>query len=767
MSRPKLFERLDKGLDGPLSLVSAPAGSGKTELVGAWLEASEPRRSAAWVSVERRERDSQRFWRALIDSLRAAAGETTIQPLAPTPSYEGEVVVERLVGELTDLEGRVVLVIDDVHEISSPVILEQLTYFLDHLTDRLHVVLLARRDPQLGLQRRKLEFSVTEIRSDELQFTRGEAEEMFSALGIDLSDEAMALIYERAEGWVAGLRLAALSLSSHPDPERFAREFSGSERTVADYLVAEVLDSQPAEIRRLLTRTALLDQVNGELGDLLTGDVGSERHLQALAAAGGFVVALDANRSWFRFHHLFADLLALELRHTEPEQIPRLHLAAARWHAENGDPAMAIANAQAAGANDEAVGLLIDHYFGLTLDGRRATARVLLEAFAPAAIAADAELAVVAAGEQLADGSLDQAAAHLAVAQEFAEAVREERRHRFEMVLLVTRLTLARHLGDFSSVSDEVKSASASLQSDNRLDTKMRDDVRALMLMNLGIVEVWSGHGEEGMGHLTQARDLAMHIGRAYLQTSCQAHLAQATLSRSFTLAREACKEAIELAESQGWGDDPVIGPALVTLGISLSQTGRLKDAEDVFERAEQTLRSELEPAVGFVLRMARGGLRLAQVRIDEAIVEFREAERLEAVLLSEAPLALQQRCALQFARIALGELSEVHEELSEAQGPERETGEVRDVLAALALARDDFQGAIDAVQPTLDGKARVHHDLVVIRSLLRVAVAHYGLSDMLAAEDAVERALGLSEKDTLLQPFYAHSAARGDSQVA
>jgi ATP/maltotriose-dependent transcriptional regulator MalT len=181
-----------------------------------------------------------------------------------------------------------------------------------------------------------------------LRFTLDEARALFAASGVELPESALTPLHARTEGWAAGLRLAALSLAWHPDPERFAAEFSGSERTVAEYLLAEVLERQNEEVRRLLLRTSVLERVSGELADLLTGGSNGERILQDLEDAGAFVVSLDGRRSWFRYHRLFADLLQLELRRSEPGQLPALHVAAAGWYAGHGYPAEAVRHAQAA-----------------------------------------------------------------------------------------------------------------------------------------------------------------------------------------------------------------------------------------------------------------------------------------------------------------------------------------------------------------------------------------------------------------------------------
>ena len=201
----------------------------------------------------------------------------------------------------------------------------------------LRFVLATRHDVRLGLHRLRLEGELAEIREPDLRFTVAEARELFAAAGVDLPE--VALLVERTEGWAAGLRLAALSLAGHPDPGRLAAEFSGTERTVVEYLLAEVLDRRPGPVRLLLLRTSILERVNGELAGLLTGDKGGDRILQDLEEANAFVVAVDAGRSWFRYHHLFADLLQLQLRRTEPDQVAGLHQAAAAWFAAHGYPA--------------------------------------------------------------------------------------------------------------------------------------------------------------------------------------------------------------------------------------------------------------------------------------------------------------------------------------------------------------------------------------------------------------------------------------------
>jgi LuxR family maltose regulon positive regulatory protein len=263
---------------------------------------------------------------------------------------------------------------------------------------------MTRYDLRLGLHQLRLEGELTEIRADDLQFTVAEAGELFAAAGVQLPGPALGMLYERTEGWVAGLRLAALALAGHPDPERFAAEFSGSERTVAEYLLAEVLDRQRKPVRRLLLHTSALERVSGELADALTGGSGGERVLQELEEANAFVVSLDAARSWFRYHHLFADLLQLELRRTAPREVSGLHRAASQWFAGHGYPVEAIRHAQAAQDWTLAARLLADHSLGLTLDGQGGLVHELLAVFPATAVAADAELAAQLAEDEVARG---------------------------------------------------------------------------------------------------------------------------------------------------------------------------------------------------------------------------------------------------------------------------------------------------------------------------------------------------------------------------
>src|SRR6201995_1533466 len=323
VSRPGLFGRVEAAR---VAVVSAPAGSGKTVLLRSWIGEGGGGDRAAWVPVGRDEGDPQRFWLAVLGALRGTApGSGLVRELTAAPDLDGWAIVERLLKDLAALGDRLWLVVDDVHELGSGELLRQLELLVLRAPPELRFVLATRHDVRLGLHRLRLEGELTEIRTADLRFSLAEARELFAAAGVELPEPALVMLHERTEGWAGGLRLAALGVAGHPDPGRFGAEFSGSERTVAEYLLAEVLERQSEDVRCLLLRTSVLERVNGELADRLTSGSGSERNLQDLEQAGAFVVSLDVRRSWFRYHQLFADLLQLELRRTAPDEATGLH----------------------------------------------------------------------------------------------------------------------------------------------------------------------------------------------------------------------------------------------------------------------------------------------------------------------------------------------------------------------------------------------------------------------------------------------------------
>src|SRR3984957_9662878 len=394
---------------------------------------------------------------------------------------------------------------------------------------------------------------------------RGGGRELFAAAGVELADPAVVMLHERTEGWAAGLRLAALSLAGHTDPSGFAAEFSGSERTVAEYLLDEVLDRQPEDVRRLLLRTSVLERVSGPLADALAGGSGGERVLQELEAANAFVVSLDAGRSWFRYHHLFADLLQLELRRTAPGEVAGLHGAAAQWFSERGFVVEAIRHAQAVQDWGLAARLLAGHWPGLHLGGQAATVHAILAGFPAGAAAADAELAAVAAADELAQGSLEAAERYLGVAARGVASVPAARRGQAQVLLEIIRLLVARHRGNPPAVAEEARRLQATAEAPEAAPA-LGEELRALALISFGSAEYGAARIEDAAAHLEQGVVLASRVGRPYLEFTGLAYQAQVELERSFPRAAERGRQAVELAERHRWTDEPAAGSAYTAL---------------------------------------------------------------------------------------------------------------------------------------------------------------------------------------------------------
>jgi LuxR family maltose regulon positive regulatory protein len=752
VSRRDLFSQLTDA--ERVTVLSAAAGSGKTVLLRSWIAEAGLADRTAWVSVHGEDRDPQRFFLSLADALReTAAGSALVRPLTATPDLDGWAIVEWLLHDLHSLRDRVWLVIDDVHELRSDRALRQLELLVMRAPAELRFVLASRRDPQLGLHRLRLDGELTEIRAADLRFTLDEFRTLLDAAGVRLSEEALALLHERTEGWAAGLRLAALSLAGHPDPDLFAAGFSGSERTVAEYLLAEVLGRQPKQVRRLLVRTSVLERVNGELADLLTGGSGGGRILRELEQANAFVLALDSQRSWFHYHTLFADLLQLELLDTTgQDELARLHGAAAAWFGDHGFPVEAVRHAQAARDWSLAGRLLSDHWFGLALDGQAATADDLLCGFPQDVIAADPELTTLLAARELNQGSLADAERHLQLAAEGSESVAAGRRGHLQIVLGMQRLILARLRGDLPVAIEEARGLLTPAGTPGRAE-----ELRAMALLSLGTTEWRTGRLEEAEQHLEQARALAVRVGRPYLEFASLVYWARAVTARSFALVTEFSTQAIDLAARHGWTDDPLTADAYLALGAALIWRGRLQEAEPWIQRAERAVRAEAEPGAALGLHYIRAHFELARGRAEDALAAFRAAERQAERLVGPHPLATQVRSALLQTLVRTGATERVEQTLAELDDKERETGEMRAALATLRLAQGDPRAAALALEPVLDGSAPVTRQASLSEAFVLAATAQDALGDSDAAGRALERALDIAESDGAVLPFLLH----------
>jgi LuxR family maltose regulon positive regulatory protein len=379
VSRPRLLKGLDDGLARGLTLVSGPAGSGKTALVADW--ARRGRRPVAWLSLDAGDNDPGRFWRhaaAAVDRVRPGIARRVLPLLGPPPPSSFEGLVTALINELAAEpgQGEVVLVLDDYHVIDARAVHASLTFLLEHRPPELHLVLTGRADPPLPLARLRARGQLAELRAAELRFTTEEAAALLrEAVGPDLAlpDASVAALATRTEGWAAGLQLAALSLKGRSDVAGFVETFSGGHRYVLDYLAEEVLERQTEPVRAFLLETSVLERLSGPLCDAVGGRTDSEAMLEAVERANLFLVPLDEVRGWWRYHQLFAGLLRARLRRHQPDRVAALHRNAAGWYERSGLADDAIGHALAAGDAAWAARMIEGHVDALLLRGERGT----------------------------------------------------------------------------------------------------------------------------------------------------------------------------------------------------------------------------------------------------------------------------------------------------------------------------------------------------------------------------------------------------------
>jgi len=758
IDRGDLLAALDTAATRKVTIISAPAGHGKTSLLRAWADRPRQPYRLAVVQVRRDQQDAQDFFLALLESVRRASrgaargAPASAQAPAATPDFHAPAMVDRVLAELADDGGDVMLVIEDLHELNSPEALGQLTRLLTNLPAGVHALLSTRHDLPLRLHRLRLAGELAEIRAADLRFTEDETRALLAASDIKLSDAGVALLYQRTEGWAAGLRLAALSLADHPDPERFVADFTGTNRAVAEYLLGEMLDRQPGDVRDLLLRTCLLDRVNGELADLLTGRPGSERILLDLEDTNAFVVSLDPERTWFRYHHLFGDLLRLELRQTLPGEVPALHRRAAEWFGQHGEIIDAIRHTQAAGDWPEAARLLADHSFSLTLDGQAQTMQALVRAFPPGED--HPELALVRAGADLAEGRLDEAAAYLAVAETYAATAPPDRRRRLRVAIASLHLSLARRHGNFADVVEQVKFLSAPVTGQTDEDIALDSDLRAVALLNLGTVEAWSLALPDAERHLREGAALARRIGRPYLEVSCLAQVAFASKIHPFATTQQRCREAIALAETHGWGTEPVIAPALVTLASTMVWTGEFDQAERWLQRTAQAVQTDTGPDIRLLLHITTATMRICRGRRREALDELAAAERLQSALAGPHALASLVTGWLLATQARLGMSREASAALAALADERARSAEIANARAVIRLTDGDPGGALTELRDVLDGTAPAVGYVTLVEANLIAGLAHRELGDQHAANQAAESALELAEADRLVLPF-------------
>jgi LuxR family maltose regulon positive regulatory protein len=505
VARPRLVRLL--ATPCKLTLVDAPAGWGKTTLLGEWCGSPDETRPFAWLSLDAGDNDPARFGAYLVEAISRALPEldaAALSSLRAPGTTLSEVLLPALINELALLPNAVVLVLDDYHAITNPEVHESVAFLLEHMPPTLQLVLATRSDPPLPLARLRARGELTEIRARELRFSEEEAETLLvDVLGLRVDARDVGRLHERTEGWAAGLYLAALSLHGRENVHQLIEAFAGDDRHIVDYLGIEVLGNQPDEVRTFLLRTSILDRLSGPLCDAVTGESGSAGMLERIERSNLFLVPLDTTRQWYRYHRLFAGLLRHELSQREPDLVPELHRRAAAWHGAHDAIPEAIHHLLAASELEAAAELIARHWNAFFNQGRLATVASWLDALPESTVRRDARLCVARAWILMDLGRLDD------VERWIASAERDlGRDDSTEYATAILRLVYRFKSGDIDAANAAARAALELAPVEPQFEPTVANCL-------LGVTLLWRGEPERSVGPLTEAARLAELSGNA------------------------------------------------------------------------------------------------------------------------------------------------------------------------------------------------------------------------------------------------------------
>ncbi|MCK6629718.1 MAG: hypothetical protein L6R45_31650 [Anaerolineae bacterium] len=488
VARPHLVARLNKALDDRLTLISAPAGFGKTTLLSEWI--SHSHHCVAWVSLDAGDNDSIRFWTygiAALQMLQPDLGQSALTLLQAPQSPALELILTNLLNDITTFPDNFTLVLDDYHVIENPSLHNNLTYLLDHLPPNMHLILTSRADPPLSLARLRARRQLTEIRAADLRFTPEEAAAFLNeVMDLNLSAENIAALEKRTEGWIAGLQLAALSTQGREDVSSFIRAFSGSHRHVLSYLVEEVLNQCPAGILDFLLQTSILDRLSAPLCNAVTGRSDSHQMLEKIEAANLFLIPLDDVGQWYRYHHLFAEVLQSRLQQTQPDLRPALHHRASEWHEQSGYLAEAIHHALAAQAFDRVATLVEQIAPAMIQHSEFARLLIWLQTLPEEEVQARPLLTLYHVWVLYISGQINQAAARLEAVEAMLETDEAKRTPEVQGLIAAVQARLLRDAGDLVAVIALSRQALAHLPEQDTL-------LGARIILNLAIAHYLQG----------------------------------------------------------------------------------------------------------------------------------------------------------------------------------------------------------------------------------------------------------------------------------
>jgi LuxR family maltose regulon positive regulatory protein len=756
VARPRLIDLLDEGLRGKLTVVSAPAGFGKSTLLSTWAASVD--RPVAWVSLDEADSDPTRFLTYLVAGLRTVAaglGEHVLGGLQSPQPAPVEAVLIALLNEISALPAPVLLVLDDYHAVDAAEVDAAVTFLLEHLPPSLHLVISTRQDPGLPLARLRARGQLTEVRAADLRFVPTEvADYLTASMGLTLTTDDIDTLGRRTEGWIAGLQLAALSLREQPDASAFVKDFAGDHRYIADYLVGEVLSHQPADVRTFLLSTAVLDQLSGSLCDAVTGQADSGPRLEALDRGNFFVVPLDDRRQWYRYHHLFAEVLRAFLVEEHPGEVPILHRRASVWFERNGLLPDAVRHALAGEDFGRAADLVEQVAPALSQARQEAMLLTWFRALPEEVLRNRPVLNAGYAGILLSCGLLDEVDQRLSDAEGWLEpgapvhdriVVNERSFRELPGAIAMWRAGSALMHGDPAGTLFHAQRALQLSADDDHLT---RGGAAAL----LGLVSWGNGDLDNAFAGYTECIAHLRGVGSFADVVGCSITLADLRVAQGrLREALEICQSGLALAAPSG---GPVLrGAADMHVGICvvLTEQGDLDLARWHLARAEDLGENLGLPQNAYRFRVARAALQQVAGDLDGAVATLHEAERVYDNDFSPKvrPVAAIRARVL----VAQGKLDDAvrwahdhdvsdQDELSYVREFEHLT------VARLLLAQGRLGEALALLERLLQAAEHGRRTGSVLEVLVLLALGHQAHGDSGRAVASLARALVLAEPE-------------------
>jgi LuxR family maltose regulon positive regulatory protein len=737
--RPRLDQLIADGVQGPLTALMGPPGTGKTLAMASWAARNQSSSRVAWVTLDEFDNRPRVLWGYVMTALRRAgvAVPHVSWSAACVDTMDHEFLV-RLASALAAAEPPVILVLDDLHLLTERPALQGLTYLMRNAPQGLRVMVASRIDPLLPLHRFRLTGELTEIRADQLAFSVPEAGVLMAQHDVALRQDALECLTERAEGWAAGLRLAAISMQGHPDPEQFVKEFVAEDSPVVGYLVEEVLNAQPPGIRDLLLRTSILDSFDTGIASELS-DEHARNDVSDLVRANAFV--LPAGSGWYRYHALFADVLRLKLRHESPDLVPELHRRAAGWYRRNGLLTQAVRHAATAGDWQLAARIVVGELAvgQLNQTGGDHSLADEFTRLRPAQAWTTPEPLLVAAALALAGDR--PASTWLAAAEGMLGALPAAEATPARLAAAQIRLAASRRTGDLGSMAAAVVEAQAMLAAVPTAVVARCPWIGAQVLSGRGAVELWSGHLGEAAATFEAAIAAIPAAGSTHERAGCLGYLALADALRGrLNRATGTAGDAERLPA-------PITPAAHVALAAVHVERNELRQAHGDLKRAEAALRLHPDRLTGTVACLVAARKALAEGHPDSAVEIVRKARH-----GGPLPYWLERRLAMLESR-ACAAAGDATSALDAAGRTDPASLEAAVTQAHAWLAAGDPQAARKSLAGHRERSEAVP-DHVRLEAWLATAQISYGSGDRAEGRRSLQRALRLGEPERLRLPF-------------